>query len=146
MNADRLQIPRSSLAKACGLVLCAALGATSALAAGKTEGSDARARYEQERAACLNGQSNQDRATCLREAGAAFAQARRGGLDDGRAEYERNQRQRCEPLPDEARQACLARMLGNGSISGSVAAGGIYRELVTREPVSPNAAQPASGK
>src|SRR2546426_8157808 len=34
-------------------------------------------RSQQERAACVNGQSHQDRATCMREAGAALYEARR---------------------------------------------------------------------
>jgi hypothetical protein len=48
------------------LVLAAALGCTSALAADKAVSIEAQARYQQERAVCMNGLSNQDRATCLR--------------------------------------------------------------------------------
>jgi hypothetical protein len=114
------------------LGLGVALGSTSALA------DDAQVRYQQERAMCMSGQSNQDRATCLQEAGAAFAQARREGLDDGPAvQYQRNALQRCEALSGDDRQACVARMQGQGTTSGSAAAGGIYRELVTREVVAP---------
>ncbi|HUG22293.1 hypothetical protein [Piscinibacter sp.] len=126
------------------VVLGVALGSTSALAADKTATANAQARYQQERAACLSGQSNQDRATCLQEAGAAFAQAKREGLNDGpAAQYQNNALQRCEALPGDDRQACVARMQGQGTTTGSVATGGIYRELVTREIVSPSTA--ASG-
>ena len=130
MNAGR--IPLSSSAWAL-LLLGAALASSSALAASKAAPADALARFQQERALCLTGQSNQDRATCLREAGAALFEAKRGGLDDGPAPYARNALVRCERLPDDDRRACVARMQGQGSISGSVGAGGIYRELVTRE-------------
>jgi hypothetical protein len=40
---------------------------------------DAAATYQRERAACLSIQLAEDRATCLREAGAAQAQRREGG-------------------------------------------------------------------
>ena len=117
--------------------------ASTAWAAGE---GDAVARHRQEVAVCTSGQSNQDRATCLREAGAALVEARRGGLDGNASSYEKNQLRRCEPLPAEERSACEARMRGQGTTSGSVAGGGIYRELVTREteaPVMPPAAPPA---
>ncbi|HEY2925842.1 hypothetical protein [Piscinibacter sp.] len=127
MKAGRIQL--SHVASAL-LTLLAALGCGSALAADKTSPADALARYQQERAVCTSGQSNQDRATCLREAGAAFAESQRDGLNDGAAPYVRNAGQRCERLPDEDRRACVARMQGQGTTSGSAAAGGIYRELV----------------
>ena len=92
------------------------------------------ARYQQERSQCLDGSSNQDRATCLREAGAARAEARKNGLGDSADAYTANQRQRCAALPGTDRSDCLARMQGKGSTSGSVAAGGLLRELVVREP------------
>ena len=96
--------------------------------------SDAQARYQQERAACDSGQSQQDRATCLREAGAALHEARQGRLGEGQVQYQQNALARCGYLPAEERSACHARMQGQGTTSGSVAGGGIYRELVTREP------------
>ena len=142
MNINRRQLSRPMWAL---LLLGAAIGSGSALAAGKTGATgttDAAARYQQERAVCLSGQSSQDRATCLREASAAFAEAKRGALDDGSAAYERNARERCNKLAEADRNACIARMQGQGTTSGSVAAGGIYRELVTRETVVPSPAKP----
>ena len=121
-----------------GLVMCAAgalLSATVALAADRGKLSDAQSAYQKDRAACISGQTHQDRATCLREAGAALQEARRGGLDDGQAEFERNRLLRCERQPPEDREACVRRMKGEGFTSGSVEGGGIYRELVV--PVVP---------
>ena len=91
---------------------------------------------------CKSGRSNQDLATCMREAGAALAEAKRGGLGDGTAPYAANQTLRCDPLPEDQRKDCIARMQGQGTTSGSVAGGGIYRELVTREVGAPSAAVP----
>ena len=133
------------------LALCTAvLAAGSALAATPPANSAAQARYQQERAVCLNGQSNQDRATCLREANAALAEAKRDGLDSGGANLIDNQRKRCDRLSGDERSACSARMQGAGSTSGSVAGGGILRELVTVQPAAPAApaspAAPAAAK
>ena len=49
------------------------------------------------------------------------------------------------PLPDEERQACEARIRGLGTTSGSVAGGGILRQLVTIE-VGPTPTDSASRK
>jgi len=117
-----------------GVALCAAgalLGASVVAAAARDKTSDAQRIYQNDRAACLAGKTSQDRATCLREAGAALQEARRGGLDDGRAEFERNRLARCDRQPPEDRPDCLRRMNGEGLTSGSVEGGGIYRELVT---------------
>lgn len=117
------------------LLVGATLASTAAVGATNTVLSNAQLRYQQERAACLSGQTNQDRSTCLREAGAALAEARRGVPTSNGAELLSNQLRRCEPLPASDREDCIARMKGHGTTSGSVAAGGIYRELVTRGPV-----------
>ena len=119
--------------------LCAAgtlLFASMSFAADGKNASDAQARYQRDRAACLSGQSSQDRATCLREAGAARDEAKRGRLGDGQAAFEQNRMIRCEPLPQGEREDCQRRMRGEGTTTGSVEGGGIYRELVT--PVVPS--------
>ena len=125
------------------LALAALLPALAAHAAGTTEAADRLARYQQERAVCTSGQSNQDRATCLREAGASYAEAQRGGLGDSSAPYANNARQRCDRLPEDDRLDCMARMQGQGTSTGTAAGGGIYRELTTREVTLPNRPKPA---
>ena len=96
--------------------------------------SEAQARYQRERAACISGQSHQDRDTCLREAGAALSEARQGRLGGGEGSYAQNQLARCERLPAADREDCVRRMRGEGTVSGSVESGGIYRELRTTAP------------
>jgi hypothetical protein len=129
----------STLARPMRTLLLAglALAAWPAGAAGQAEAADRLARYQQERAVCTSGRSNQDRGTCLREAGASYAEAQRGGLGDSSAPYAANASQRCARLPEDDRLDCAARMKGQGSRSGSVAGGGIYRELTTREVTLP---------
>jgi hypothetical protein len=106
---------------------------SAALAAGAYDPAASQSRYQAERNGCLSGQSQQDQATCLREAAAAREAARRGQLDNGAADYQRNALARCQPLPADQRADCVDRMQGRGTTSGSVGEGGIYREKVTRE-------------
>ena len=101
--------------------------------AGSDRTSDAKARYESERAACLNGSSNEDRKTCLKEAGAAYEEARRGKLDNHHDAYDQNAYKRCDAQPAEDRDACRRRIQGEGSVTGSVEAGGILREITVPE-------------
>lgn len=74
---------------------------------------------------------NDRRDPAVREEQAARQEARRGLLARGEnpAEFERNKVARCDPLPDEERGYCIRRMNGEGTISGSIEGGGIYREL-----------------
>lgn len=88
----------------------------------------AQSQYQQDRAACLAGDTNQDRATCLREAGAALVESRRGGLSES-DDYVKNTMDRCVPLPAADQEDCVRRMRGEGTVVGSVEEGGIYREL-----------------
>lgn len=104
------------------------VSATSALAA-STPGADARQRYQQERAYCLSGQSQQDRPTCLREAGAAYAEARRGSLPTtGSTNYQANALARCAAQPAPDQEACRMR-IQQGTTAGSVRDGGLIREI-----------------
>ena len=120
-----------SLACTTALLLCAAAPA----GADRISLSEAQSRYQRDRAACINGDTNQDRETCLREAGAALEEARRNTLDDADGQFERNRVIRCDPLPAGDREDCLRRMRGEGYVSGSTEGGGIYRELRTTVPV-----------
>ena len=90
---------------------------------------DSTGNYQSEVNACRSGHTQQDLATCLREARNAAAEKQRGRLED----YALNSTARCEyhTLADD-RAACRARMLGNaGDIEGSVASGGLLRESET---------------
>jgi hypothetical protein len=93
--------------------------------------SQADSKYQQERARCLSGQSGQAQETCLKEAGAALDEARRGSLGaTSAAELERNATLRCEAQPPADRPACIQRILG-GSADGSVGGGGVIRQTET---------------
>lgn len=85
----------------------------------------------------------QDKAACLREAGAARQEAGRGGLTSGTpASQDANALARCQQLPTAEQADCEARMRGGAgsSSSGSVMGGGVIRETVTPVPA------PAPGK
>jgi hypothetical protein len=89
--------------------------------------------------------SGVDRVACLQDERSARVEQRRNGLVTPDAEtMARNQRARCERLPADDRQACLRRMAGEGTQSGSVEQGGLLRELTVVEtpPAAPAAAQP----
>lgn len=96
-------------------------------------------------AACNDGTSNVDRATCMKEAVAAKGEAQRGKLADVNPTYQQNALQRCDALPPSDKEACRLRILGAGTTSGSVANGGLEREIVIRNPspVSTSAPAPA---
>lgn len=119
------------------LAICAvavSLCATQALAAERAASSEAQATYKRDRAACMSSAHAGDRATCLQEAGAALQEAKRGGLSNEKAQFDRNRLARCDNQPPQDRAECVRRM-NEGTVSGSVQGGGITRELVT--PVAP---------
>ena len=106
----------------------------SAVSAATPAPSDAQARYEQERARCLSGESGQAQATCLKEAVNALEAAKHGQLNDANATYRKNAKERCDVLTGDEQRDCIARAKGQStSVSGSVKGGGILRETVTRE-------------
>lgn len=117
------------------VMLVASCAAGPAFAADKAELAAAQQRHRDEALNCKTGKSNQDRATCMKEADAALAEARRGEAAKPAADLAGNRTQRCDALPGDQRSACLARMKGQGTASGSVGAGGVLRELVTVERV-----------
>jgi hypothetical protein len=115
---------------ACALALAAVL--VPASAAGRNELAQLKKEYQQERARCLRGDSNQDRATCLKEAGAAYDEARRGHLAAApRPELARNATERCKAQPAADRDDCVQRILGGGTTKGSVQGGGVIRQTET---------------
>lgn len=122
------------LGAAC-LALLAAASPASAADAGSAE--PIRQQYQADRAACLSGRTGEDLKDCLREAGAAAQAARQGKLLEGPDEnFRQNALARCAPLPPEQREACRMRIEGAGTVTGSVEGGGLYRELIVREPAS----------
>jgi hypothetical protein len=93
---------------------------------------DAKAQSQRGRIACTTVRGD-ERSNCLSEASTQFASTRPSHADENPQQLARNALRRCEPLPEADRRDCVARMQGQGTTTGSVAAGGIYRELVTRE-------------
>jgi hypothetical protein len=114
-----------------GVAALLAMTAATAQVATGTTGIDASGNYQQEVNACLTGRTQQDQATCLREARNAQADKKRGLLDNAGAQFQANAAARCEPLTGEDKAACQARLMGYGETSGSVAGGGVLREVET---------------
>lgn len=112
--------------------------------ASSTASQAAKAQYQIERQACLRGQSGQDTATCLKEAGAALAEAQRATLNTGESEetLRRNALARCERVAEDDKAACRRMVRGEGSRSGSVKGGGVMTELTTVVPAAPAASSP----
>jgi hypothetical protein len=109
------------------------LGSLAAQASNAQEMHQRQRIYQQDRQVCLSGQSNQSQKTCLREAGAAMHQNMGAQSQASAEQMAANALRRCDAFTGDARQTCVARMEGHGSVQGSVAAGGILREL--SEPV-----------
>jgi hypothetical protein len=130
MSAPDLDRSRKSLVSFGVAALLAVTAATAQVASGTT-GIDASGSYQQEVQACLSGKTQQDQATCLREARNAQAEKKRGLLDNAGARFEANAAARCDVLTGEDKAACQARMMGFGSTTGSVAGGGLLREVET---------------
>lgn len=91
--------------------------------------------YAKERADCEAGRTAQDRATCLKEAGAAAAEKKRNTLDNA-GSPRANASDRCNALPAKDKADCLARIDGPAAnqqtrTSGSVAGGGVIKETTT---------------
>jgi hypothetical protein len=52
-------------------------------------------------------------------------------LDNAGAQFDANAASRCDALTGEDKGACQARVMGYGNTTGSVAAGGVLREVET---------------
>lgn len=101
-------------------------------------------RFEADRQACLSGNTGQVFESCMKEAKAVLAEPPGANPTVGTEQMQRNALQRCEALTGDERTACLARMRGEGTVSGSVSGGGLLRELVTKEVVTKPPQEPAS--
>lgn len=133
MIASALHRSRQSLTYFGITALLAVTAATAQVATGAagTTGIDASGIYEREVQACMTGRTQQDRDTCLTEARNAQADKKRGLLDNAGSQFQSNAAARCEVLAGEEKAACQARVMGYGNTTGSVAAGGVLREVET---------------
>lgn len=133
MSAPANQRSRQSLVYFGVTALLAVTAATAQVATGApgATGIDASGSYQQEVQACMTGRTQQDRETCLKEARNAQADKKRGLLDNAGAQFQANAAARCDVLAGEEKAACQARVMGYGNISGSVAGGGVLREVET---------------
>lgn len=99
------------------------------------QASQAQQDYKRERAHCMSGKSQQDRATCLQEARAAYDESRRNGLTTkADARLAKNATDRCLAQPEADRAACVDRVVGAGSTEGSVNGGGMIRRSEMTKP------------
>ncbi len=114
-----------------GVAALLAMTAATAQVATGTTGIDTSGSYQQEVNACMTGKTQQDQATCLLEARNAQADKKRGVLDNAGAQFQSNATARCDALQGEDAAACQARVMGYGNTTGSVAAGGVLREVET---------------
>ena len=127
-----------NLASLAGLI---AVGAAAGYAASPAYAADApaaaaKSSYSKERADCEAGRTAEDRATCLREAGAAQDERKRNQLDNA-GSARQNAIERCNLVAAKDKADCLARIEGpskpnqSTTTSGSVAGGGVIRETTT---------------
>lgn len=114
-----------------GVAALLAVGAATAQVATGGTGIDATGSYQSEVQACMSGRTQQDRETCMTEARNAQADKKRGVLDT-QGSLEANAMSRCSVFQGgEDKAACEARVMGMGSAEGSVAGGGVIREVET---------------
>ncbi len=126
-----------NLASLAGLV---AVGVAASLVAAPSRGAEAttaaKSTYVKDRADCDAGRTAEDRATCLKEAGAAQAERKRNTLDTN-GSTRQNAIERCNLVAAKDKADCLARIEGPSAsnqkttTSGSVAGGGVLRETTT---------------
>lgn len=121
-----------------GIGLSAGMFTSFAIAANQgVNDKDLQMRYEADVATCNANRSGQDKATCLKEAGAALAEARRQRLTQNENLSADNKTNRCDSLPADKRADCLQQMSGENTVSsGSVKGGGILRETTITLPAN----------
>ncbi len=98
-----------------------------------TTGADPTGNFASERSSCVQGMTQQAESTCLREARNAAADKKRGVLDNAGGQFADNRYARCSvfQMGSEERAACVARIDGEGEAAGTVAQGGVVREVET---------------
>ena len=132
------------------LTILASLLATQSFAQTPSDMAAARSQYKREIAACAVAMPVESRGNCVKEARNTLAEIKRGRMNETRqaADYEKNGLLRCEAHQGEDKSDCMARIGGQGKIEGSVAGGGILRELTTTKiiPVAVTAVQAPAPK
>jgi hypothetical protein len=121
----------AALAAACAMAPALAARATPATNAAELA-------YQQQRRVCTEGRSNQDLATCLKEAVSARDQTRRGDLitEDART-LAANALLRCRVHRSTVdREACEGMVRGAGEVSGTAQGGGRIQQFTTLVPGS----------
>ena len=127
-----------SLSSLAGLIV---VGVAAGLASPPSHGAEpaaaaAKSTYVKDRADCDAGRTAEDRATCLKEAGAAQAERKRNTLDTNGSTGQ-NAIDRCNLVAAKDKADCLSRIEGPSApnqkttTSGSVAGGGVLRETTT---------------
>src|SRR6186713_3579918 len=128
-----------NLASLAGLIVVGAAASYAAAPAHAADAADAgaaKSSYAKERADCEAGRTAEDRATCLKEAGAAQDERKRNQLDNA-GSARQNAIERCNLVAPKDKSDCLARIEGPSqpnqttTTSGSVAGGGVIRETKT---------------
>jgi len=127
-----------NLASLAGLIVVGAAATYAALPAHAADpaATAAKSTYTKERADCEAGRTAEDRATCLKEAGAAQQERKRNTLDNA-GSARQNAIERCNLVAAKDKADCLARIEGPSqanqttTTSGSVAGGGVARETKT---------------
>ena len=107
------------------------IGFASAQIASGTTGIDATGNAQSELAACNSGRTQQDRETCITEVKNANAAKRAGKVDNSGGQYKANAMARCDVFKGEEQIACQSRIIGYGDNKGSVAGGGVIRQVET---------------
>jgi hypothetical protein len=113
------------------LLTFGAVTAASAQIASGTTGIDATGNAQSELAACISGKTQQDRQTCMTEVRNANAAKRAGQVDNSGGRFKENALARCDVFKGEEQVACQARIVGYGDAAGSVAGGGVIRQVET---------------
>ncbi len=115
-----------------------------ALMVSAQEPSDKQQRFEADVQACRSGKTGQDFDACMKEAKAVYAAPVAAGASGTAEQRQRAELLRCDVFTGDERTACIARLNGEATVSGSVAGGGILRETITTEIVPPSSTAPAA--
>lgn len=125
-----------NLASLAGLIAVGVAASYASAPAHAADATAAKSTYLKDRADCEAGRTAEDRATCLKEAGAAQEARKRNRLDNT-GSLRQNAIERCNVVAPKDKADCVARIDGPSkpnqttTTSGSVAGGGVIRETKT---------------